>query len=228
MIKDKSGVSMGTAALITGLTLFVPTAPYAEFYVFGRLIVHEDAVKTTQNLLSHPKLFLSGIYAVFFTFMMDVVLAWTMYIFMRPVNPMLALLGAWLRIVYAGLAMVALFNYLYAYHLVQMPAPPADLNEQVGQLVNARRFAMHLAYLVFGSYLILGGVLIYKASYIPKVIGVLIGLAGLSWILTNLKPYFFPHYNLSWLLIFSVGEVVFAVWLLVKGRKIKESELVAS
>jgi hypothetical protein len=198
MIKDKGSISMSTAALITGLTLFVPTAPYAEFYVFGKLIVYDDAAKTTQNLLQHPQLFLSGIFASLFTFIMDVVLAWTMYIFIRPVNALLALLGAWFRIVYAGLAIVALFNFLYAYQLVNMPGfQPALQNEQVWQLVNARRFAMHLAYIIFGIYLVYGGILICRATYIPKMMGILIMLAGAAWIIINLKPYFFKEYNLS-------------------------------
>lgn len=227
MIKEKGGISMGRAALISGLMLFLPAAPYGEFYVFGKLIAYNDASKTTENLLQHSKLFLSGIFAMLFMFIMDVVLAWTMYIFMRPVNESLAMLGAWLRIVYAGLAIVALFNFIYAYHLVNMPAlQGAFKNEQVLQLVNARRFGMNLAYIVFGIYLILVGLLIYKASYIPKVMGVLIMLAGASWIITNLKPYFFKDYDLSWMMVFSVGELFFGIWLLVKGSRIKESELV--
>ena len=78
MIKEYREISLGTAALISGLTLFVPTAPYAEFYVFGKLIVYNDGAQTTQNILQHPKLFLSGIFAILFTFMKDILLAWTM------------------------------------------------------------------------------------------------------------------------------------------------------
>ena len=219
---------MGTAALISGLMLFVPTAPYAEFYVFPKLIISNDAAQTTQNLLHHPKLFLSGIYAMLFTFIMDVVLAWTMYIFIRPVNASLALLGAWLRLVYAGLAIVALFSFQCAYQLVNMPGFRETFkNEHILQLVNARRSAMNLAYIIFGIYLILGGILIYKASYIPKVMGVLIMLAGAAYIMISLQPYFFKSYDFSWMMVFYFGELFFGIWLLVKGRRIKESELAA-
>lgn len=228
MIKEKGSISMGTAALISGLMLFLPAAPYGEFYVFGKLIIYNDAAKTTENLLQHPKLFLSGIFAMLFMFIMDVVLAWTMYIFMRPVNERLALLCAWLRVLYAGLAIVALFNFLYAFHLLQMPDLQNDFkNQQVLQLVNARRFAMNFAFIVFGIYLILGGILMYKAPYIPKIMGVLIMLAGAAWIINSLQPYFFKNYDLSWILFFGIGELVFGIWLLFKGSRIKESELVA-
>ena len=227
MIKEKEGISIGTAALISGLTIFVPTAPYAEFYVFGKLVDYNDAVKTTQNLLQHPQLFLSGIYAMLFTFIKDVLLAWAMYIFVKPVNSSLALLGAWLRVVYAAVAIVALFNFLNAYQLVHTQAYQTTFqNEQVVLLINARRFSMNLAFIVFGIYLVFGGILIYMASYIPKIMGVLITLSGIAYIVISLQPYFFKQYDLSWVMAFYIGELVFGIWLLVKGSRIKESNLV--
>lgn len=226
-MNEKGGISMRTAALVAGLPLFLPTAPYAELYVFEKLIIYNDTARTTQNLVDHPKLFLSGIFAMLFTFIYDIVLAWACYIFIRPVNPWLALLGAWFRLVYTGLAIVALCNFLHAFHLANLPGiEEAYKQEQVLQLVNARRFGMHLAFIIFGIYLILGGILIYKASYIPKVLGVLIMLAGLAYIMISLRPYFFSDYDFSWMMYFYVGELFFGIWLLVKGTRIKESELV--
>jgi hypothetical protein len=222
-----NSISMRTAAWVAGLSLFLPTAPYAEFYVFGKLIIYDDAVQTSQNLLHNPKLFLSGIFAMLFTFIYDIVLAWALYIFLRPVNARLALLGAWFRIVYAVLAIVALYNFVYAYQLVNMPGfQEAFRNQQVLQLVNARRLAMDLAFIIFGIYLILGGILMYKASYIPKLMGVLMMLAGPAWIILSLQRYFFKEYDLSWLMFFSIGELVFGIWLLIKGTRIKEPEIV--
>lgn len=224
MIKEKGPISMGAAALIAGFPLMLFTAPYGEFYVFGKLIIYNDAAKTTLNLVNHPKLFLSGIFAMLITFIYDIVLAWACYIFLKPSNPWLSLLGAWLRLVYAALAIVVLFNFLYAFHVANLKGiEEVYKHNQVLQLVNARRSGMNLAYTLFGIYLVLGGILIYRASYIPKVMGALIMLAGLSWIVFGLQPYFFKGYDLSWVKIFGIGELVFGVWLLVKGSRMKES-----
>lgn len=217
---------MRTAAFIAGFPLMLFTAPYGEFYVFGRLVYYSDAARTMQNLIDHPKLFISGILAMMLTFMYDIVLAWACYIFLKPVNASLALLGAWFRLVYTALAIVALFNFLYAFHLANLPGiDEAYKQQQIFELVNARRFGMALAYLVFGFYLILSGIIILKSTYIPKVLGALITLAGMSWIVISLQPYLFKAYDISWMMFFSVGELFFAIWLLVKGTKIKESDL---
>ena len=50
MIKEKGHISMGTAALLSGLTLFLPTAPYAELYVFPKLVIPGDAAKIEKGL----------------------------------------------------------------------------------------------------------------------------------------------------------------------------------
>lgn len=228
MTKQWKGISMSTAALVSGLTLFIPTAPYAEFYVFKKLITSNNAIQVTQNLLDNQQLFLSGIFAILLTFIKDVVLAWTMYIFLRPVNSSLAQLAWSFRLIYVCLAVVSLFNLVYAFQLVSAPGFQMDLkSEQVLQLVQARRYGMHLAYIFFGNYLILIGALIYNASYMPKILGVLIILAGLSWIMHGLQPYFFKEYDFSWMMVFSISELVLAIWLLVKGRKINESLITA-
>lgn len=217
---------MGTAALVAGFPLMLFFAPYAEFYVFAKLIFYKDALKTTQNLIDHGQLFMSGVFAMVIVFMYDIVLAWALYIFLRPINPLLSLLTAWFRIFYTGVALVALFNFVYAYYVAVMPGIDESIrNIEVLQLVNARRSAMHLAYVVFGVYLMITGTLICKSTYIPKFMGVLMILAGTGWIGTSLQPYFFKGYNLSWMMIFGFGELIFAVWLLVKGRRIKESQV---
>jgi hypothetical protein len=227
MVKENGGISMRVAALIAGLPVMLITAPYAEFYVLPKIIVYKDAAQTIQNIANHSTLFLSGIFALLITFMYDVVLAWACYIFLRPVNPYIALLGAWFRVLYAALAIIALFNLLNAFHIAKLPGlEEAYRQQQIFQLVNSREFVMRLAYIVFGLYLIIGGLLICKSSYIPRVLGVLIVLAGLSWILMSLQPYFFRGYDFSWMKFFAIGELLFGFWLLFWGTRIKESELI--
>jgi hypothetical protein len=209
--------------LIASFPLMIFTAPYGEFYVFGNLIKYFDAAKTTQNIVDHPVLFLSGIMAMMITFVYDIVLAWACYIFLRPVNPLLSLLAAWIRIIYTGLAIVALFNFLYAFQRANLQGIDEGYKQQqVLQLVNARRLGMELAYIIFGVYLILCGVLIWKASYMPKILGLAIALAGLSWIVVSLQPYVFKSYNVSWLKVFAIAELALWMWFLIKGRKVKE------
>ena len=66
------------------------------------------------------------------------------------------------------------------------------------------------------------GYLIYKSGYFPKLLGVLMVFAGLGYVTDFLIFYLIP--SLDWQVagIAFLGEVLFPLWLLIKGVKGKE------
>jgi len=76
--------------------------------------------------------------------------------------------------------------------------------------------AENIGIVFFGIYCVLLGYLIYKSRFLPRVIGVLMAIAGLGW-LTFLYPplssALWPYIAIPGLL----GEGSLTVWLLVKG-----------
>lgn len=222
MFKEKIHISVGTAALIAGLMIFLPAAPYAEFYVFKKLLIHTSAEQTTINLINNSELFLSGIFAMLIMFIQDIILGWTMYIFFSPVSSQLSALAWSFRIVYTGLAIVAILYFLQAYQLTRSPyLAQENITIQTFEYIKMRAAAMNIAYILFGIYLIILGSLAYISTYVPKVIALCLILPGVAWIILSLKPYFFRNYDLSLLMFLAIGELAFPVWLLIKGRKLK-------
>jgi hypothetical protein len=59
------------------------------------------------------------------------------------------------------------------------------------------------------------GYLVFKSTFLPRILGLLMMLAGLAF-MPFLVPAFGARY-LAWMLPFAVGEVLFILWLLVKG-----------
>jgi hypothetical protein len=75
----------------------------------------------------------------------------------------------------------------------------------------------------FGIYCLLIGYLIFKSTFLPRTLGVLMAIAGLGW-LTFLSP---PLSNALSPYIFApglLGEGVLTVWLLVFGVDVPRSE----
>ena len=62
-------------------------------------IVHDDAAKTVSNIMANEMLFRIGIFSFIVMVIFDVVLAWALYVLLKPVSKSLALLAAWLRLV---------------------------------------------------------------------------------------------------------------------------------
>ncbi|XWK68166.1 DUF4386 family protein [Tunturiibacter gelidiferens] len=54
-------------------------------------------------------------------FIGDIIIAWALYVLLAPVNRALSLLTVWFQLVYAGVALCAVFGLLDVYHLLATP-----------------------------------------------------------------------------------------------------------
>ncbi len=110
--RSTNKTSLGRAALMAGigLLIMVIAAPYAELYVYPKLIVPANAAETTKNIIANKTLFTSAIFGYLITFICDLVVAWALYILLKPVNKNLSLTTAGFRWVYTGIALFALLN----------------------------------------------------------------------------------------------------------------------
>lgn len=61
------------------------------------------------------------------------------------------------------------------------------------------------------------GYLIVRSRYIPWWLGALLILDGLGWLVDSLQPYLYPDANLGFIFVTFFGELIFMVWLLIKG-----------
>ena len=89
---------------------------------------------------------------------------------------------------------------------------------------NSFRLEWGFGLLIFGVYLLLLGYLVFRASYIPKIYGILLLLAGFGYVINTLGSFWFPDVDTEFLTITSFGEIAFMFWLLIKGAKIEDRE----
>ena len=223
-------ISLRTAALIAGigLLIMVIAAPFAELYAFPKLIVQDNAAETTKNIIENKALFTAVLFGYLITFICDVLVAWALYVLLKPVNETLSLLTSWFRLVYTMIALVALLNLVTVLRLVNTSDVltlfrPDQFNAQVLLFINAFRSNWYFGLLFFGIHLGLLGYLVLRSEYIPRILGGLLIVAGLGYLLTTLKLYLFPDINLDFAEYTFYGELIFMLWLLIKGPRINES-----
>ena len=58
---------------------------------------------------------------------------------------------------------------------------------------------------------------------IGGILYLMIIIAGLGYLLTTLKPFLFPSINVGFAEYTYYGELIFMLWLLIKGSRTKES-----
>ncbi len=216
------GVTLRQAALIVGFAYLLNPVSYAEFSIYPKLVIPGNISATVANLGAHHGLFLVATFAYLINFIEDIVIAWGLYILLAPVNRAVALLAAWFQLIYTGIAFVGAFNLAIVYRMLTTPEyltlfGAGPFHAQIDLLLHSFRYDYSLALVLFGIHLLLVGYLIVRSSYIPSWLGVLLIVNGLGWIANSLQPYLYPNANLDFIFITFFGELVFMVWLLVKG-----------
>lgn len=143
------------------------------------------------------------------------------------------LLNELLRPVQAGVSRLAvLFGVggciLGAAAAALQLAAPAMLEVAAGEsaapaahaLLVAAGLATGIGLTLFGCYCLLLGWLVFRSGFIPRPLGVLLMLSGVTWLLGNLALLAEPRLSDRFLVIVGVaalGEILFTLWLLVKG-----------
>lgn len=229
MTHSAGRTSLRTAALIAGAVLLIMSiaAPFAELFVYPKLVVPDNAAETVRNISTNRMLFVSAIFAYLTTFLCDVVAAWALYVLLKPVQESLSILTAWFRLVYTVIAIAALLNLLNVLRLLDnanhlTPLLPDQLPAFIMLSLKAFRGDFHFALVFFGVHLALLGYLVLKSHYIPGVLGILLIIAGLGYFLTSVRPYLFPDVNLDFAEYTFYGELIFMLWLLIRGPRIQE------
>ncbi len=91
MTNRNADVSLRQAAIVAGLGLllmFIP-AMFAYGFVIGGLVVPGDAAETADNIMANELQFRIGICSSFIVIILDVLVDWAFYVFLKPVNKIL-------------------------------------------------------------------------------------------------------------------------------------------
>ena len=199
---------------------------FAELVVRGRLIDYNDAVLTAGRIIASPTLYRLGFFADFAALTSGMIIAVIFYVLLKPVNRTLALLDFMLAIVSNVVSVVALIH-LYAPLLLLNGAaywkaiPPAQLQEWALFSVRLYELAYSVNLALFGGECLVTGYLIYKSTFLPKILGVSLAIAGLCYLINsfvnfmpaNFADFLFPYILLPCLL----AELALALWLTIVG-----------
>src|SRR5438067_5757088 len=190
-------------------------------FVSGTLVVSGDAAATATNILAHEPLFRLGFAAYLLVVASYVAVTALFYELFKPVNRSLSLLAAFFSLVgcaiqasaclfyLASLAVLGGADYLRVFKLEQLQALGLMFLK-----LHAQAFNFGLVF--FGFYCLLIGYLIFRSTFLPRILGVLMMFAGLGW-LTFLWPPL-AHQLFPYALFPGIfGEGVLTVWLLVAG-----------
>lgn len=206
-------------------------AAFSYGYAHSALFTQGDANATLQNLMTHQNLFRAELAGWIIILILDIIVAWSCYLFLKPVNQPLSLLGAWLRLVYTAILGTAVMNLIFVQLLTSSTEysqgyTSAQLGVQILLHLKAFDAMWSVGLIIFGGHLLVLGILALRAVIVPGWIAVLLLIAAAGYILTHVCKFLLPEYEgigeiveNVFIIPMSAGELGFALWMLFKGGK---------
>jgi hypothetical protein len=220
-------------ARIAGLlyALVALTAPVGLIYVPAKLFVPGDATATADHIRASAWLLRMGIASELFHQTIEVFLVLVLYVLFRVVNKSLArqmaVLGLMpIPIVFlnvlgeiAALILLSGANFLAVFDKPQLDALAMLFIRLHGQ-------GLQVASIFWGLWLFPFGLLIMRCGFIPKVLGILVIVAGVGYLLGSFTSLILPHpvgilSDIAGIL--TLGEPPIILWLLIWGAKAQSS-----
>ena len=185
---------MRRSALVAGTALLVLAvlSAAANFGVIQRMVTPGNATRTARDILASAGLFRLAIAALVVVVILDIVVARALLTFFAPVHQGLARLAAWLRISYAVIFAVAISQLAGVLPLLSNARYLTTFSagqRRTEALMKIQDFQdiWHVSLILFGLHLVLIGYLACKSGYVPRVLGVLLVIAGGGYLVGQLQ-----------------------------------------
>lgn len=210
---------------------------FAEVFVREALTVPGDAAATASKILASQPLYRLGFTADLFNLVCGIPLALIFYDLFKPVSKNLALLALFFTLV--STAINSALNILALAPLILLHSAHYSTAFEPGQLqavslmsleLHAQGFDISLAF--FGFQCLTTGYLIFRSTFLPRILGVLYALAGLCYGINSFTVFLAPEFAthlLPYILIpCFIGEASLCLWLLAMGVNVPRWEEQAS
>jgi hypothetical protein len=206
---------------------------FALLYFPSVFLVPGDATATAARIAASPGLYRLGVFADLMCGVFAVWLAMVLYDLFKDVDRGQArlMVGFVLAMVASGfvntvvmagpLVLTSGASYLSAFDKHQLDALTLGF-------LGLRAQGIRAATMYWGVWLLPLGILVYRSGFLPRLLGILVIIAGCTYVADCLAYYFFPSYArivaLASMLPQAAGEGGFIGWLLIKGVRTERLE----
>ena len=204
---------------------------FAEAFVRGTTVVPGDGAATAANLMAMESLWRFGIAAEFLSLVCVTMLAMIYYFLLRPVQKELNLLSTFLMLIPVPIQAIAILNLTTALFPIVNAASlkgftPEQLQTLASLAIRSHGYGFSVALLFVGSHFLIHGYLIFKSGYLPRVLGIMMEVAGVGYVTNSFVLILYPAIASKVFLVvvlpIFLSELSLSLWLLIKGVNIEK------
>jgi hypothetical protein len=214
-----------TARLAGFLYLLVVPLGIFSLYVSSSLIVSGNAARTADNILASESLFRLGIVSDLLAALVMLMVVLVLYRLLEPVNKNVAAVMVVFVLVAVPITMLNKLNQLAVLQILNGgDALSVFTSEQLQALalvfLRLHSRGANIAFIFWGLWLLPLGYLVLRSGFLPKILGVLLMIACFGYVINSFS--IFLGYSLNVGRFAALGEVLFILWLLIKGVNVEQ------
>jgi hypothetical protein len=193
------------------------------------LIVIGDAGSTAKNIEASESMYRLAFMGdllgqVFFIF-----LVLLLYKLLKPVKKNQAVLMVVLVLVGVPIAMLNDLNQITALMIASSAGNLGvfmvdQIQAHVMLFLDLYQAGLHIAFIFWGLWLLPLGYLVFKSGFLPKILGILLIIAGLGYLFEVFTFFLLPDLEITIRMFTFWGEVFLALWLLIMGVNVEKWE----
>jgi hypothetical protein len=227
----KEKMNPNKTARVAGF-LYLFTAPLALFgimYVPSTLIVPGNVAATANNIMASESLFRLGIVSALIYQTVFILVVLVLYKLLKPVNKNHAVLMVIFILVAVPIAMLDELNRFAVLLLLSgadyLTAFTADqLQALVPLFLDLHEHGINIATMFWALWLLPMGYLVFKSGFLPRILGVLLMIGCFGYLIDFFTFFLFPNFDAKISEFTFWGEVLFPLWLLIKGVNVEQWE----
>jgi len=206
--------------------LLVPFGFFGGEYILS-ITVPGNAVATVNNIMAHTLLFRLSILSALITPIVTVLVALFLYKLFKSVNKNQAVLMVVFALAAAPIAMLNELNHFAVLQLLNgtdyLKVFSVDqLYSQVMFFLDLNHYGAFIATIFWGLWLLPMGYLVFRSGFLPRIIGVLLIIAGFGYIIDSAALFLLPDLNIDISQFTFIGELLLLLWLLIKGVNVEQ------
>jgi len=208
--------------------LLVPLGFFGGMYI-PSITVPGNAVTTVNNIIANESLFRLSILCALATPIVTILVALFLYKLLKPVNKNHAVLMVIFTLAAAPIAMLNELNHFAVLLLLNGTEylkvfSEDQLYSQVMFFLDLSHYGASITAIFWGLWLFPLGYLVFKSGFLPRILGVLLIIAGFGYIINSVALFILPDFNIRVTDYTFIGELLFLLWLLFKGVNVEQWE----
>lgn len=221
-------------AITTGISLLIMTVAAIFSYgaVLSTLVSSTDSLQTVINIKSSSSLFFLGVAGWIIIIATDAIVSFSLYHYFSDSDEKLSKAAAVIRLAYTLILSVGIyFLYKSGSAIIHSGSTTTISSIDANSLTSglgAFKSIWSFGLIIFGMHLVVLAIASLKSKGFPKVISYLLIVAGISYTSIHFMHTFLPLFDgytkmaegiLS--VPMTLAELSLAIWMLIKGGKIK-------